>query len=98
MKSNTRLHAAFRNIGNANDSGQMVEGELKELIVWLAHKFAETTLATRIVIGLGRTKEDAERAIIVDKATRVTKDTEKLLESLFDSVEFQDDDEPQETA
>lgn len=63
MKSNTEVWVAIRNIGNANDSGEVMNGPLKDCMMWLMTRIGATTMATRIVIGIGRDESSARAAI-----------------------------------
>lgn len=63
MKANTQVVAAFRNIGDSNDSGTFFEGEVKEVILWIATQLANATMQKRIAIGIGRDKAGAAAGI-----------------------------------
>lgn len=63
MKANTIVHIALRNIGEANDSGEFFEGQLKEGIMWLAAALGSKSMAKRFAIGIGRDKAGAMAAI-----------------------------------
>lgn len=85
MRSTTQIHIAIRNVGNSQDTGQFFNGTLSESILWLATKLAETTMASRIVIGIGRSEEDAGKAIDVRNAGRVavSDNMKAMLDSIF---------------
>lgn len=102
MKANTQIHAALRNIGDSQDGGQFFEGSLKETIFWLAAKMGETTMASRIVIGIGRTKDDAALGINVARAgkQRLNDEMQQMLNELFaeGANADRDDDSPSREA
>lgn len=89
MKSSTIVWAAIRNIGDSQDPGQSKQGPLNESILWLAQQLATISMAGRIVIGIGRTQEDAMRGIDVKNAGRsaMTSDLHSMLDSMFDRLE-----------
>lgn len=99
MRSTTYQHIAFRNIGDSQDPGQHYEGTVSECILWLAQKIAETSMATRFVFGMGRSKEDALKATNVPGAGRsqVTPSVQGMLDSVFGST-VADDYMPTPTA
>lgn len=86
MKSNTEVHLAIRNIGNAQDQGKLFSGFLNEVILQLAKELSTMTMAGRIVIGIGRNEADAMRGIDVKNAGKsaVTSDMEQMLAKIFD--------------
>jgi len=85
MRANTQIHIACRNIGDSQDVGQFFNGTLSESLLWLAGKMSKTSMATRIVIGIGRSKEDAGRGIDVKGAgqSALDEDMKSMLESVF---------------
>lgn len=94
MKSNTHIFAAIRNIGDSQDAGTIRSGPLREMILWLATQLGQTTMARRIVIGIGRDEDGARQAIQVAGAGRakVTNDMRESLNALLAEVDFGDDD------
>lgn len=68
MKANTIVHIALRNIGEANDSGEFFEGQLKEGIMWIAAALGSKSMAKRFAIGIGRDKAGAMAAIDLKKS------------------------------
>lgn len=86
MRPNTQIHIAVRNIGDSQDLGDFYVGTLSDSIIWLATKMSTTTMATRIVIGIGRNHEDAARGIEVANAGRsaVSADMHARLRAIFD--------------
>ena len=94
MRANTQIHIALRNIGDSQDTGQFFEGTLSESMLWLATKMSKVSMATRIVVGMGRNKDDAARGIDVKGAGQqaLNDDMKALLESVF--ADEQDEFEP----
>lgn len=86
MKSTTNIWIALRNIGDSQDRGDSFNGTLSESILWLATKLRETTMAGRLVMGIGRTQEDALRGIDVKHAGKsaINDDVKSMLDSVFD--------------
>lgn len=70
MKGNTVIHIAFRNIGDSKDDGEFFEGTVREGFLWMAAKIAKISIATRIAIGIGRTKSHAEAAILTGRKSK----------------------------
>lgn len=85
MKSTTQLHIAIRNIGDSQNQGTSFNGSLSESILWLATQLSQITMAGRIVVGLGRSEEDALRGIQVKGAGKqvVGEDMKAMLDSIF---------------
>ena len=85
MKASTIIWASIRNIGNSQDTGETFNGTLSESIHWLAVRLAAMSMAGRIVIGLGRTKEDSLRGIDVKNSGKaaLTDDLQIMLDSVF---------------
>ena len=69
MRSNTIVHIALRNIGEANDSGEFFEGQLKEGIMWMAAALGSKSMAKRFAIGIGRDKAGAMAAIDLKRSS-----------------------------
>lgn len=63
MKSNTNVFVAIRNIGDANDNGEVFEGPLRDAMFWLVSRVGAITMAKRIAIGIGRDKSGALAAV-----------------------------------
>lgn len=98
MRSTTIVHAAFRNIGDAQDTGQHFCGTVKETVIWLATNLATISLASRVVIGIGRNHEQAMMGIQVPGAGRkiLPNDIGSMMDSIFDdSEEIDDSPKPQ---
>lgn len=93
MKSTTIVHIAIRNIGDAQDAGKCEEGTVSHCILWMARQISEMTMAGRIVIGIGRSQDDALRGISAKSAGRqvVNEDMKALLESVFNDDAETDD-------
>lgn len=93
MKATTQVHAAFRNVGDSQDTGSFYCGPLKETILWLTTQLGGCSMATRIVIGIGRNEDDARKAIQVPKAgaQKVTEDMSRLLDELLADTDTDDD-------
>lgn len=89
MKSTTNIWIAIRNIGDSQDRGDSFNGTLSESILWLATKLRNVSMAGRIVVGIGRTQEDALRGIDVKHAGKsaMNDDMKALLESVFEDIE-----------
>jgi hypothetical protein len=85
MRANTHTHIAIRNIGDSQDTGEFYSGTVSEAILWVATKISKMSMATRIVIGMGRSKEDAARGIEVLGAGKaaLNDDMKAMLESVF---------------
>lgn len=85
MKSTTNIWIALRNIGDSQDRGDSFNGTLSESILWLATKLRETTMAGRLVMGIGRNQEDALRGIDVRNAgkTAINDDLKTMLDGIF---------------
>lgn len=85
MKPNTVVFVSIRNVGDANDEGQIFEGKLKESIVWLATQLATRSMKTKFVIGIGRNQEDAISVIQPNRVSKnkVSNDVKSMLDSLF---------------
>lgn len=85
MKSTTNIHIALRNIGDSQDRGEAFNGTLSESILWMASKLAKISMAGRIVVGIGRTQEDALRGIDVRNAgkTAINDDMKSMLDGVF---------------
>ena len=85
MRITTPVHAAVRNIGDSQDGGTFYSGPLGEVIYSLTKHLAETTMATRIAIGIGRNKEDAARGIEIkgSSASGLSFDVESMLQTIF---------------
>lgn len=85
MKSNTIVHIAIRNVGDAQDPGKVHEAGLSQAILWVATELSNMSMAGRIVIGIGRNQEDALRGISVKSAGRqaINEDMKSLLDSVF---------------
>jgi hypothetical protein len=86
MKPTTNVWIAIRNIGDAQDLGDSHNAALNESILWLAQKLASMSMAGRIVIGIGRTQQDALRGIDVKSAGKnaINEDMKALLDSVFE--------------
>ena len=86
MKSNTEVHIAIRNIGDANDAGEFFEGDLKSGIMWLAAALGTKVMAKRIAIGIGRDKAGASAAIELKRSTAggLTDELSGALDALLD--------------
>lgn len=85
MKSNTNIWIAIRNVGDAKDAGKSTELPLSQAILWLATQLSQISMAGRIVVGIGRSQEDALRGINVKSMGRnvVNEDMKALLDSVF---------------
>lgn len=92
MRGSTNVHIAVRNIGDSQDLGEFYEGPLKGGILWLASHLAKVHMATRLVMGIGRNREDAARGIDVARAGRaaITDDMKEVLDSMFDALDDSD--------
>lgn len=75
----------MRNIGDSQDTGDFHQGTVSECILWVATKISKMSMATRIVIGMGRNREDAARGIDVHGAGKaaLNDDMKAMLESVF---------------
>lgn len=85
MKSTTNIWIAMRNIGDSQDRGDSFNGTLSESLLWLATKLRDVSMAGRIVMGIGRSQEDALRGIDVKNAgkTAINDDMQAMLDSVF---------------
>ncbi len=85
MRATTPIHIAIRNIGDSQDLGDFHSGTLSECVMWLAQKLSTISMATRIVIGIGRDKEAAGRGIDVKGAGNqaVSQDMMSMLKSIM---------------
>lgn len=85
MKATTNVWIAIRNIGDSQDKGDSFNATLSESILWMATKLREMSMAGRIVVGMGRTQEDALRGIDVKNAgrTAIGDDLKAMLDSVF---------------
>lgn len=94
MKSTTNVWIALRNIGDSQDRGDSFNGTLGESILWMAGKLAKISMAGRIVVGLGRTQEDALRGIDVKNAGKsaINDDIKSMLDAVF--TDESDNEEP----
>jgi hypothetical protein len=94
VKSTTNIHIALRNIGDSQDRGETFNGTLSESILWMAAKLSKLAMAGRIVVGIGRTQEDALRGIDVKHAgkTALDDDMKSLLDGVFASVDSLEDE------
>jgi hypothetical protein len=92
MRATTQIHIAIRNVGDSQDTGDFHNGTVSECILWVATKISKMSMATRIVIGMGRNREDAARGIDVAGAGKsaLNDDMKAMLESVFASAD--DDD------
>lgn len=92
MRGSTVVTVGIRNIGDSKDGGQFYEGTVKDSLYWLIEKIGSVSMADRIVIGIGRDKEGANKAIVGMRATQViTDDMRAQLDSFFtDSEEGND--------
>ena len=96
MRASTPIHAAIRNIGDSQDTGKHFQGTLGEAVLWLASQLTQTSMATRIVIGLGRNQRDAMLGVDVKGAgmSAVNSDLMRELESLMGAEPPAADNEP----
>lgn len=87
MRASTPIHIAIRNIGDSQDTGTYFEGTLSTCVLWLAEKLSAVSMATRIVIGIGRDKEAAGRGIDVKGAGQqaVSQDMMLMLKQILDT-------------
>lgn len=85
MRATTQVHIAIRNIGDSQDTGQFHQGTVSEAILWMATEISKMSMATRIVVGMGRNKMDAARGIEVIGAGKaaLNDDMKAMLESVF---------------
>lgn len=85
MRATTQVHIAIRNIGDSQDIGDFYQGTVSESILWVATKLSKMSMATRVVIGMGRNREDAARGIDVHGAGKaaLNDDMKAMLESVF---------------
>lgn len=85
MRATTQVHIAIRNIGDSQDVGKFHHGTVSEAILWMATEISKMSMATRIVVGMGRNKDDAARGIEVAGAGKVAlnEDMKAMLESVF---------------
>lgn len=81
MKGSTKVFAAVRNVGDANDSGEVFEGTTLDMIRWFAGWIAKCSLATRVDLAIGRNAESVERRIIASKAMQ-SADSESFLDEV----------------
>lgn len=58
MKMTTRVWAAVRNVGDANESPKVVQGQVQEIVKFILLYLGHTTLAKRIDLSIGRTEEE----------------------------------------
>ncbi len=96
MKSTTNIWIALRNIGDSQDRGESFNGTLSESILWMATKLRNISMAGRIVVGIGRSQEDALRGIDVKNAGKsaIDDDMKSMLDSVFEDDESDSDDAP----
>lgn len=89
MRSSTYVHIAIRNVGDSQDTGKFHEGTLTECVMWMASELSKVSMATRIVVGLGRNKEDAGRGIDVKGAgaSALNSDMQAMLSKIFEDGE-----------
>ena len=85
MRATTQVHIAIRNIGDSQDVGKFHHGTVSEAILWMATEISKMSMATRIVVGMGRNRDDAARGIEVAGAGKVAlnEDMKAMLESVF---------------
>lgn len=85
MRATTQIHIAIRNIGDSQDVGKFHQGTVSEAILWMATEISKMSMATRIVVGMGRNKMDAARGIEVMGAGKaaLNDDMKAMLESVF---------------
>lgn len=62
MKANTEVFVSYRNIGDSTDRGELFAGPLRDAMMWLMTRVGATTMATRIVVGIGRDEAGARQA------------------------------------
>lgn len=95
MKANTEIHVAMRNFGDASDEGDLFHGTLKDSIIWIAHKLANTSMKKRIAIGIGRDTSGAVAAISEKRSEskQAQNELQSMLDSLFTNQEDDTDDE-----
>lgn len=93
MKSTTNVFIAVRNIGDSQDQGDCFEGSLAQSILWLAQKLSDISMAGRIVVGIGRNRDDALRGINVKSAGKaiLDDDMKAMLDSVFAGNSSEDD-------
>jgi hypothetical protein len=96
VKSTTNVWIAVRNIGDSQDRGETFNGMLSESILWMAAQLAKTSMAGRIVVGIGRNQEDALRGINVRHAgkTAVTDDMRSMLDGVFADSDSNEQEDP----
>jgi hypothetical protein len=95
VKSTTNIWIALRNIGDSQDRGDSFNGTLSESILWMAAQLAKISMAGRIVVGIGRSQEDALRGIDVRNAgkTAIDDNIKSMLDGIF--IESDSQDEPE---
>jgi len=93
MRMNTQIYLAIRNVGDSQDDGTTLGGPLKDVLSQLIQHLTRVSIAKRIVIGIGRTEQDAQIAIRVERAGKSRVD-DGMRDLLSQIMNLEDSDEP----
>lgn len=94
MRPTTITHAGIRNIGDSEDAGQFMEGQLSHVLMWIVESLGKLTLARRVTICLARTREEVEVGLTLKKGRNApSNEMKSILDGLIANMGMDSEDE-----